>query len=149
MIDGLKVKPLKIIPDDRGNLMEIFRADDCMFSQFGQVYFTTAYPGVVKAWHYHKLQDDNFTCVVGRIKLGLYDARENSPTKGQTDIFYLSLKEPKLVHIPKGVYHGFKCVSQEEAMVINTVTRPYDHKNPDEYRVDASDPTINFNWKED
>ena len=54
MIDGVKVKKLKIIPDDRGRLMEILRADDGIFKKFGQVYMTTAFPGVVKAWHYHK-----------------------------------------------------------------------------------------------
>ncbi len=149
MIDGVAVKNLKIIPDDRGRLMEIFRCDDSFYSQFGQVYFTTAFPGIVKAWHYHKKQDDNFTCVAGRIKLGLYDARDDSPTKGKVNTFYLSLNEPKIVHIPKGVYHGFKCVSDQEAMVINTVTLPYDHQQSDEFRVDASDSGIPFNWIED
>ena len=149
MIEGVKVKHLKMIPDERGRLMEILRSDDHMLEKFGQVYFTTAFPGVVKAWHYHKFQDDNFTCVLGRIRLGLYDARENSPTKGEADEFYLSLDEPKVVHIPKQVYHGFKCVSKEEAMVINIVTQPYHYKNPDEYRVDAFDNDIHFDWKKD
>ena len=107
MIEGVKVKQLKIIPDDRGRLMEILHCDDGMLEQFGQVYFTTALPGVVKAWHFHELQDDNFTCVVGRIKLGLYDGRKDSNTFGEANEFYLSLDEPKVVHIPKMVYHGF------------------------------------------
>lgn len=149
MIAGVKVKPLKIIPDDRGRLMEILRSDDKLLEEFGQVYFTTAFPGVVKAWHFHQLQDDHFTCVKGRIKLGLYDAREGSPTKGEANEFYLSLEEPKLVHIPKMVYHGFKCVSPEEAMVINVVTKAYNYKNPDEYRVDAFDNDIDFDWRKD
>ena len=149
MIEGVKVKTLKIIPDERGRLMEILRADDNMLEKFGQVYFTTAYPGVVKAWHYHHFQDDNFACIVGKIKLALYDARENSRTKGEVNTFYLSLDEPKVVHIPKMVYHGFKCVSKEEAMVINTVTQPYNHKKPDEHRVDAFNNNIHFDWRED
>ena len=149
MIEGVKVKLLKVIPDERGRLMEIVRSDDNLLEQFGQVYFTTAFPGVVKAWHYHCLQDDNFSCVAGRIKLGLYDARKDSPTKGETNEFYLSLDEPKVVHIPQGVYHGFKCVSKEEAMVINVVTQPYNHKNPDELRVDAFDNDIDFDWNKD
>ncbi len=53
-IQGVKIKHLRIIPDERGWLMEILRCDDDIFQQFGQVYCTTAYPGVVKAWHYHK-----------------------------------------------------------------------------------------------
>ena len=149
MIDGVKVKHLKVIPDERGRLMEILRSDDHMLEQFGQVYFTSAFAGVVKAWHYHRLQDDNFSCIQGRIKLALYDARGDSPTKGEINEFYLSLDEPKVVHIPKGVYHGFKCVSQQEAMVINVVTQPYNHKNPDELRVDAFDNHIHFDWNKD
>ena len=125
MIDGVKVKKLKIIPDDRGRLMEILRCDEPIFEKFGQVYMTTAFPGVVKAWHYHKKQDDNFTCISGKMRLALYDARKGSPTYGEVNDFVIRLDEPMLVHIPKVVYHGFKCVSEIEAVVINTVTVPY------------------------
>ncbi len=65
MIDGVKVKALKVIPDERGRLMEMLRADDEIFLRFGQVYMTTAYPGAVKAWHYHKKQFDHFVVVPG------------------------------------------------------------------------------------
>ncbi len=147
MIDGVKVKKLKLIPDDRGRLMEILRRDDEMFQKFGQVYMTTARPGVVKAWHYHKKQTDNFTCIRGRMRLGLYDARKDSPTYGKVEEYLISLDGPMLVQIPPDVYHGFKCVSDEEAVVINTVTEPYDPSNPDEYRVDAYDNEIPFDWK--
>lgn len=148
MIEGVKVKKLRVIPDDRGRLMEILRKDDDMFQEFGQVYMTTAYPGVVKAWHFHKKQADNFTCIKGRMRLGLYDPREGSPTRGETAEFTISLDDPMVVHIPVGVYHGFKCVGDEEAVVINTVTRPYDPKEPDEYRLDAYDNDIPFDWGE-
>jgi len=147
MIDGVRVKKLKIIPDDRGRLMEILRRDDELFSKFGQVYMTTAKPGVVKAWHFHKKQDDNFTCVSGKMRLALYDARKNSPTHGEVNEFNVSLDEPLLVHIPKLIYHGFKCVSDNEALVINTVTEPYNYKTPDEYRVDAYDNDIPYDWR--
>ncbi len=149
MIDGVKVKQLKIIPDARGKLMEMLRCDDAVFDAFGQVYFTTAFAGVVKAWHYHQHQSDNFICVAGRIKLALHDAREGSPTKGETNEFYLSLEEPKLMYIPKMVYHGFKCVSKTEAMVINVITKVYDHKNPDELRIDENDPKVGYDWSKD
>lgn len=149
MIDGVLVKKLKIIPDERGKLMEMLRCDDEAFEEFGQVYFTTAFPGIIKAWHFHQHQADNFVCVAGRIKLGLYDARKDSPTFGETNSFYLSLKEPQLVHIPKMVYHGFKCVSPEEAMVINVITKTYNYKNPDELRAEPDDPTIGYDWSQD
>jgi dTDP-4-dehydrorhamnose 3,5-epimerase len=147
MIDGVKVKKLKVIPDDRGRLMEILRFDDPVFIKFGQVYMTTAYPGVVKAWHYHKKQTDNFTCIRGKMRLGLYDARKNSPTFGEVNEFIISLDDPMLVQIPPDIYHGFKCVSPEEAVVINTVTEAYDPKNPDEYRLDAYENDIPFDWR--
>jgi len=147
MIDGVTVKKLKIIPDDRGRLMEILRRDDAAFSQFGQVYMTTARPGVVKAWHYHKLQDDNFTCVHGKMRLALYDSREGSPTYKEVNDFVISLDDPMLVHIPKLVYHGFKCVSDCEALVINTVTVPYNYKAPDELRLDPYENDIPYDWR--
>jgi len=147
MIDGVMVKKLKIIPDERGRLMEILRADDPVFKKFGQVYMTTALPGVIKAWHWHKKQDDNFTCVHGKMRLALYDARPKSLTYKEVNEFLISLESPMLVHIPKNVYHGFKCVSDIEAIVINTVTIPYNYKNPDEYRIDAYENDIPYDWK--
>ena len=84
MIDGVKIKELKVIPDDRGELMEMMRCDEEFYNGFGQVYMSTTYPGVVKGWHYHKLQEDNMVCMKGDLMVGLFDNRENSPTKGQT-----------------------------------------------------------------
>ncbi len=83
MIKGVVAKQLKYIPDERGRLMEILRNDDDVFVKFGQVYLTTTYPGVVKAWHYHKKQDDFITCVKGMLKLVLYDSRKNLPQKAR------------------------------------------------------------------
>lgn len=147
MIDGVKVKKLKVIPDDRGRLMEILRGDDEIFEKFGQVYMTTAYPGVVKAWHGHAKQTDNFTCIQGKIRLVLYDSRDSSPTYKEVSEFVLSLEEPILIQIPKLVYHGFKCVSDREAIVINVPTMPYDRKEPDELRVDPFDNDIPYDWR--
>jgi len=149
MIDGVKVKELKVIRDERGRLMEILRSDDEIFDKFGQVYMTTAYPGVVKAWHYHKIQTDNFTCISGKIRLALYDARENSPTFKEIDEFILELKGPKLIQIPFGVYHGFKCIGDSEAIVVNVITEPYNRENPDEYKVSAYENDISYDWRKE
>lgn len=147
MIEGVKVKKLKLIPDERGKLMEILRRDDEIFKKFGQVYMTTAYPGVVKAWHYHKKQTDSFACVHGKIVLALYDARPKSKTFKEINEFILSLDEPIVVQIPPLVYHGFKCISDIESIVINTISHPYNPKKPDEYRVDAYDNEIEYDWR--
>ena len=146
MIQGVKTKPLRVIPDDRGRLMEILRADDELFIKFGQVYTTVVYPGVVKAWHYHKLQTDNFSVVQGMIKLALYDPREKSPTKGEVNEFYIGIHNPMLVQIPPGVYHGFTAVGQQEAIAVNIPTEPYNRKEPDEHRADAHSPDIPYDW---
>lgn len=147
MIDGVKLKKLKLISDERGRLMELLRCDDKIFNKFGQVYFTTAYPKIVKAWHYHKKQDDHFVCIKGKIQLALYDSRINSQTYKELNEFELGLDNPLLVKIPKEVYHGFKCISDEEAIVINIPTVAYNRIKPDEYRLDAYKNKIPYDWK--
>jgi len=147
MIHDVKTKKLKVIPDDRGRLMEMLRADDELFEAFGQVYLSTTYPGVVKAWHFHKLQKDNFVCVKGMVKLVLADARVDSPTKGQIDEFVIGEHNPLLVQVPQGVYHGWKCLGDEESFVINTPTKTYNYQEPDEYRLEAHENgVIPYDW---
>ena len=145
-IDGVKVKPLRVIPDDRGWLMEMLRGDDReLFSQFGQVYVSATYPGVVKAWHYHKRQVDNFVCVSGLVKLVLIDTREHSPTNGAVNEFFIGTRNPMLVQVPSLVYHGWKCLGTETALVVNVPTEPYHHDDPDEYRLEPHG-TLPYDW---
>ncbi len=147
MIDGVAVKQLKVIPDERGRLMEILRADDEMFLKFGQVYMSTGYPGVVKAWHYHKLQHDHFCVVKGMMKVVLYDSRDGSPTKGEVNEFCLGEPRPVLLRIPPLGSHGFKAIGSEEALLVNIPTETYDYKAPDEYRVDPHENDIPYSWE--
>jgi len=146
MIEDVRTKPLRVIPDERGRLMEMLRSDDELFRGFGQLYLTTAYPGVVKAWHYHKKQWDHFVCIRGTMKVVLYDSRDGSPTHGEVNEFFLGDHNPILLQIPPLVYHGFKCVSDYEAMVVNCPTEVYDYKNPDEFRVPPHDNDIPYDW---
>lgn len=147
MIDGVRTKCLRVIPDERGRLMEILRCDDVEFSKFGQVYMTTAYPGVVKGWHYHKIQEDNISVVKGMVKLVLFDQRGDSSTHGEVDEFFLGEHNPMLVHIPPEVLHGFKCVGEEESIIVNLVTEPYNYGEPDEFRVPPHSDEIPYNWE--
>jgi dTDP-4-dehydrorhamnose 3,5-epimerase len=146
MIHGVKIKDLRVIPDERGRLMELLRSDDELFTKFGQAYLTTAYPGVTKAWHYHKIQTDNFVVIKGMMKLVLYDSREDSPTHGEVNEFFLGEHNPKLLQIPPYVYHGFKCISEEEALVINIPTEVYKYEKPDEYRLHPHTTEIPYDW---
>jgi dTDP-4-dehydrorhamnose 3,5-epimerase len=147
MIDGVTMKLLRCVPDERGRLMEILRNDEEIFTGFGQVYMTTTYPHVVKAWHYHKKQDDYITCVKGMLKLVLYDGRKRSPTFGEINEFFIGDHNQTLVKVPKMIYHGWKCVSEEEAIVINVPTEPYNRTNPDEYRLDPHINDIPYVWE--
>ncbi len=146
LIEGVSVKKLNPIPDERGRVMEILRSDDGIFKQFGQVYLTTAYPGVVKAWHFHKKQTDYFCCILGMMKLVLYDNRDGSPTKGLINEFFVGDANPSLVVIPPGIHHGFKCIGETSAVVINIPTHTYDRKEPDEYRLDPHGGDIPYDW---
>jgi dTDP-4-dehydrorhamnose 3,5-epimerase len=146
MIDGVKIEDLRVIPDDRGYLMEMLRSDSPGFEKFGQVYMTVVYPGVVKAWHYHKKQTDNFVCVSGMAKVALYDPREGSPTKGETNTFVIGLQRQRRLTIPSGIYHGFTAVGLEPASIINIPSELYDYEDPDEHRRPWDDPEIGYDW---
>jgi dTDP-4-dehydrorhamnose 3,5-epimerase len=137
---------MRLMPDERGWLMEILRVDETeLFTKFGQTYVSATYPGVVKAWHYHRKQVDNFACVAGMVKLVLIDTREDSPTKGAVNEFVLGSQNPTLVQVPNLVYHGWKCISLEPSLVVNVVTEPYQYDDPDEYRLDPHG-TLPYDW---
>lgn len=147
MINGVIIKKLKVIADERGRLMEIMRGDDVFFEKFGQVYMTTAYPGVVKGWHYHKKQCDNMAVVKGMMKIVLYDSRKESATFGEVNEVIAGIHNPVLVHIPPFVYHGFKCISEDEAIVVNAPTELYNYQEPDEFRLPAHGSDIPYSWE--
>lgn len=146
MIQDVKIKKLAPIPDERGRIMEILRNDDDLFIKFGQAYITSAYPGVVKAWHYHKIQSDSFAVIHGMMKMVLYDSRKDSSTKGEINEFFMGVHNPILLQIPPMVYHGFKCIGAHEAIMLNCPTEPYNRQKPDEYRLDAHAKEIPYDW---
>jgi len=150
MIESVKLKELKVIRDYRGFLMEILRSDDKLFKGFGQAYITNCRFGIVKAWHYHRKQYDNFTCVSGNALVVLYDDRKNSPTRGELCEFKLSApdknKNPLLLQIPKGVYHGFTATDCKETTILNIPTQKYNYKNTDEFRLPWNTEKIPYKW---
>src|SRR3990172_673199 len=134
MIDGVKTKEIKVIPDERGFLMEMLRSDDEIFERFGQIYMTCCYAGVVKGWHYHRLQTDHFVCVRGMAKVVLFDGRDESASNGEINEFFMGEQRQILLKIPPLVMHGFKAVGNEHAYIINCPTEQYNRREPDEYR---------------
>jgi dTDP-4-dehydrorhamnose 3,5-epimerase len=146
LIEGVKVKPLRRMPDERGFLMEILRSDDPDFRRFGQAYLTMAYPGVVKAWHSHARQTDHFCVVKGMAKVVLYDSRRKSRTRGTLNEFFIGEMNPVLLVIPPLVMHGFKPMGGEPAFLLNIPTELYNYREPDEIRLPAHTRKIPYDW---
>ena len=146
IIAGVEIKKLQRIADERGYLMEMLRCDDEVFERFGQCYVALNYPGVIRAWHYHKKQNDFFAVVKGEIKVVLYDMREDSPTRGMVNEFFLGEANPILLKIPVGVPHGYKTVGVEPSLLLNFPTQPYDPNDPDEFRMPYDTKDIPYDW---
>jgi len=147
LIEGVVTRQLRLIADERGWLMEVLRSDWELFEKFAQAYVTAAYPEVVKAWHMHKKQTDNIACVKGMVKLVLCDGRKNSKTKGEINEFVIGEKNPLLVKIPPQVWHGFKAIGEESALVMNVPTNLYNYEKPDEHRLPPDTEKIPYDWK--
>jgi dTDP-4-dehydrorhamnose 3,5-epimerase len=147
LIDGVRVRPLKRNADERGYLMEVLRRDwEDVFSGFAQAYVSLNYPGVIRAWHYHKRQTDVFVCLSGMIKVPLYDGRENSQTTGEVNEFFIGDDNPAAILIPPGVYHGYKTVGTSPSLLLNFPTELYDRDHPDEFRVRYDSPDVPYSW---
>jgi dTDP-4-dehydrorhamnose 3,5-epimerase len=146
VIEGVTTKKLAAHVDERGRLWEILRSDDACFQKFGQVYATTAHPGVVKAWHAHAKQTDFFTVISGTAKFVLYDMRPVSRTRGELAEFFIGRDNLLLITIPPGVYHGFKCVGSHECIALNCPTEAYNAAEPDELRLPPDSPEIPYDW---
>jgi len=146
MIEGVRLKELQAHADERGCLTEILRADEEIFERFGQLYVSLNYPGVIRAWHYHKKQDDLWAVVKGMVKAVLYDAREDSPTHGEVQEVFLGEQNPMLLRSPAGVIHGYKTVGVEPSLLLNIPTDPYNAAEPDEYRLPYNTKEIPYDW---
>lgn len=146
MINGVKIKTLTPHADERGFLQEILRKDEEFFEGFAQVYVSMNYPGVVRAWHYHKKQVDFITVVKGMAKVVLYDGRDGSPTRGQINEFFVGEHHRILIRIPELVMHGYKTIGTEPCLLLNFPTRCYDPKHPDEFRIPPHENDIPYSW---
>ncbi|MEE9171305.1 MAG: dTDP-4-dehydrorhamnose 3,5-epimerase family protein [candidate division NC10 bacterium] len=146
LIQGVLTRQLNRIVDERGYLAELLRSDWDIFERFGQLYLTTARPGVIKAWHMHEKQTDHFVCIQGMVKLVLCDTRQDSPTHRMINEFFIGEENLLLVKIPPQVMHGFKAIGTSMAVMLNCPTEPYNYETPDEYRVPYDTPEIPYDW---
>lgn len=145
-IHDVVIKKLTTHSDDRGYLREVLREDDHLLRQFGQTTVTKTYPGVIKAFHWHNLQDDLWYVADGMARVVLYDRRPDSPTCGQTQVVYAGEDNPVLILIPRGVAHGYQVLGNQPVLLFYTVTHNYNPAAPDEERIPFDDPTIGFDW---
>ena len=144
MIDGVCVRPLKQIPDERGKVMHMLRADDPHFDRFGEIYFSTVYPGAVKGWHLHRRMTLNYAVVSGSIKLVLFDDREGSSSRGALMELFLGDANYCLVSVPPGIWNGFKGIGTQLAIVANCASHPH---QPDEIvRLDPMSDKVPYRW---
>lgn len=144
MIDGLGIKPLKQIADERGAVLHMLRADDSEFEAFGEIYFSLVYPGVVKGWHRHERMTLNYAVPSGMVKMAFYDDRADSPSRGEVVELVTGERDYRLITVPPGVWNGFKGVGTIPAVVANCATIPHD---PAEIiRLDPFDDSIPYDW---
>ena len=145
MIDGVQVVPLRRIPDERGTVYHMLKRTDPHFSRFGEIYFSTIYPGVVKGWHLHKNMTLHYACIHGRVKLVIYDDREGSRTRGEVTEVFLGPDNYALVVIPPGLWNGFKGMGSEPAIMADCTDIP--HEEVESLRADPFQNHIPYRWE--
>tara|TARA_Y100001934_G_C12329521_1_gene764327 strand:+ start:1011 stop:1532 length:522 start_codon:yes stop_codon:yes gene_type:complete len=144
MIEDVIIKPLKKIPDERGMIMHMIRADDPLFKCFGEVYFSVGHVGAIKGWHLHTKQTQHYAVIQGMIKLVLFDERPDSPTKGELMEIFTGEDKYELIKIPTGVVNGYKAYGAKSAIIANMADMPHD---PTEMkRYDPLDSHIPYQW---
>jgi dTDP-4-dehydrorhamnose 3,5-epimerase len=147
MIEGVQIKLMKVNQDERGDFTEILKINEGLLEKIAQASVSTTKPGVIKAFHWHKNQEDFFYVLEGNIHVVLYDPRESSLTKGITQEIPLGNSySPSGILIPGEVLHGYKVVGSKSARVLYLMNNTYDPLNPDEQRVPHDDLIIGFNW---
>jgi dTDP-4-dehydrorhamnose 3,5-epimerase len=149
LIDGVKCAPFAIWPDDRGYFLEVQRAGLGLTAHFPkettQISAALNYPGIIKAFHFHRHQTDCWTPAMNPIQIALVDLRPASPTFGARNTIYAGNLRPWQILIPPGVAHGYKVVGTGPSMLIYATDRFYDPA--DEGRLAYNHPQINYDWE--
>lgn len=152
LIEGVRIEPLQVYPDDRGFFTELARLGKGLATGMVpdgtrniQVSFTLTYPGTIKAIHYHSEQTDLWAPVSGMLQIFLCDLRRQSKTFGLINTLYVGRFRPWEILIPPGVGHGYKALGIEPINLLYFTDR---HYNPaDELRIAYNDPNIGYDWE--
>ena len=144
VIDGVKITPLKRFGDDRGMIMHMMRCDWEVFEDFGEVYFSTVNPGVVKGWKRHKRMIQNYAVPMSNVKFVLDDDREGSPSAGEVQEVVLGENHYVLLTLPPMIWYGFASTDDTPAMIANCASIPHDPEESED--MDLSNPAIPYAW---
>lgn len=148
MIHGVRVRRLESHSDPRGSLTEVLRSDWPEFAGFGQAMVTVNQPGVIRGWHWHERQADAIVVLRGTVLLPLYDGREGSATRGSLTELVARPGEPWFaLFVPPGVWHGYRTLGSEPALILNFPDRPYHADAPDEHRAPHDAPKPGYSWE--
>lgn len=149
LIDGVRVAPVALWPDDRGFFLEVIRVGQGLPAGFNpattQVSAALSYPGTIKAFHFHLQQTDYWVPARGMFQVALVDLRPGSPTQGVKNTFYVGSLRPWSILIPPGVGHGYKVIGSDPAMLVYVTDRFYNPK--DEGRIPYNHPDIAYDWE--
>ena len=144
LISGVKIVDLDQIKDERGKVMHMLKSSDKHFLGFGEIYFSTAWPGSIKAWHVHKKMTLNNVVISGNAKLVVYDIREQSKTYKLINEFFIGEDNYKLIQIPPGLANGYKAYGDKQCILANCSTHP--HEKKEILYIDPNNNSIPYNW---
>lgn len=144
LIDGVRILPLRQIVDERGKIMHMMKSTDSHFAGFGEIYFSCAWPGTIKAWHIHQRMRVSNAVISGRAKLVMYDLREDSPTHGVLQEVFLGEDNYALVQIPPGIANGYKAYGDKMVILANCADIPHDAEEM--LRRPPDDRSIPYDW---
>ena len=145
LLEGVIISELRQFTDARGSVLHMLRCDDPGFTKFGECYFSEVLPGAVKAWKRHRVQSQHFAVPVGRIRLAIYDDREESRTRGHMQTIELGRPDAYFrLRIPPGLWYGFACISDGPALLANCADFPHDPVESEQRPI--ADPGIPYHW---
>jgi dTDP-4-dehydrorhamnose 3,5-epimerase len=149
LIDQVQIRPFPLWPDDRGYFLEVARIGQGLVADFPhestQVSAALNYPGIIKAFHYHRNQTDFWVPAAGLMQVALVDLRRGSRTYAAKNTIYVGALRPWQIVIPPGVAHGYKVIGEQPSVLIYVTNRTYDPK--DEGRIPYNDTAISYDWE--
>jgi dTDP-4-dehydrorhamnose 3,5-epimerase len=149
LIADVQIRPFAVWPDDRGYFLEVARFGQGMIAGFPatstQVSTALNYPGIIKAFHYHKFQTDYWVPAAGLLQVALVDFRRSSKTFGLKNTLYVGALRPWQLLIPPGVAHGYKVIGEQPSVLVYVTNRTYDPS--DEGRIPYNDAGIAYDWE--